>query len=649
MAINPSLLISAAILQDYLVDKDAGLPLSSGIITLYSDTQRSLLKPWYMQQGTNPPYSYVELPNPMTLSAVGTIQDVDGNDVIPFFYPYETDNVTFDSYYITVQNSDLELQFTRSNFPFVATLSTTSEISTNENIITNSCFWRNLESITLNSSSNYNTISINSNTLYYYTVAPSQHDGYIMPDINYFKNATDGTDEINFNTFTSSFPDNILIGDITPEFYMNINCTSIGSSTLRYLQIPLSLHIDSLSGFTQDSFTVQAMSVDGLNETLTVGIYQFCGTGVTTPPISVKTFVLGPGWNKFVINLPIPSAQGVTVGQGGDDALYIQIGFPSSSVFNVNIALPSFYLSNTAATNSFQTYDQVNSIISSPRTGDVRISNNSFNSYGWTAMNDGVIALTTPTGLQISRINKDTWPLYNLMWNIAKPYDTGSNSNPICQMYTALGAATNFGSTSYSDFISNKSLALTKSMGRVFLGTVPISSLINTYRTTFVASNSAGTLLLTTANNVNFFKGMPITFSTTGTLPTGIVSTNVYYVGSFNGTTGLFVSTSFSNAMSGTYIAFTNTGSGTHTITSANTGAIEGQYAHTQLESELAIHHHSPLGGGIGFDVRVAAGGDSNFNAGTQNRADATTGNTGSSTPFNITQPGTFGNIFIKL
>ena len=44
MAINPNLLIVAPMLQDYLVDKD-GLPLSAGVVTLYSETQRSILKP----------------------------------------------------------------------------------------------------------------------------------------------------------------------------------------------------------------------------------------------------------------------------------------------------------------------------------------------------------------------------------------------------------------------------------------------------------------------------------------------------------------------------------------------------------------------------------------------------------------------------
>ena len=40
MPINTDLLIAAPMLQDYLVDKDTGGPLSNGIVTMYKDNQR---------------------------------------------------------------------------------------------------------------------------------------------------------------------------------------------------------------------------------------------------------------------------------------------------------------------------------------------------------------------------------------------------------------------------------------------------------------------------------------------------------------------------------------------------------------------------------------------------------------------------------
>jgi hypothetical protein len=186
----------------------------------------------------------------------------------------------------------------------------------------------------------------------------------------------------------------------------------------------------------------------------------------------------------------------------------------------------------------------------------------------------------------------------------------------------------------------------------VLLGTAPTSTLLTPQSTTYTASSSTG-LLITTANAVNFFNGMPIVFTNTGgAIPTGLVANAVYYVSGFNGTTAFKVSTTFANAMAGTVIAFTNAGSGTNTVTSAVTGSSEGEYAHTQLVAELAAHNHTSLPGGVGagFDIRVADGsGDGNIPAGNQNRNDSTTNTTGSSTPFNVTQPGTFYNIYFKL
>ena len=125
MAINPALLVSTTSFQEVLVDR-TGAPLTAGVVTLYQDSNRSILKNWYQQTGTPGNYTYVALPNPMTLSAAGTLEDSDGNDIIPFFYPYnEEDSVQLEPYYITVHNAEEQLQFTRDNFPFMASSTVT--------------------------------------------------------------------------------------------------------------------------------------------------------------------------------------------------------------------------------------------------------------------------------------------------------------------------------------------------------------------------------------------------------------------------------------------------------------------------------------------------------------------------------------------
>lgn len=105
-------------LQMYFVDKDTGAPLAGGIITFYEDDARTILKPIYQLNGTYPygPNSFTQLNNPITLTSVGTFADNNGNDIIPYFYPYDA-NGDLELYYITVYSSGLVLQFTREAWP----------------------------------------------------------------------------------------------------------------------------------------------------------------------------------------------------------------------------------------------------------------------------------------------------------------------------------------------------------------------------------------------------------------------------------------------------------------------------------------------------------------------------------------------------
>lgn len=80
---------------------------------------------------------------------------------------------------------------------------------------------------------------------------------------------------------------------------------------------------------------------------------------------------------------------------------------------------------------------------------------------------------------------------------------------------------------------------------------------------TFTASSSTG-LLLTYANDWTTFQ--KVRFTTTGTLPTGLALATDYWLVR-QGATSAKVSTSFANAIAGTVIAFTDAGTGTHTLT----------------------------------------------------------------------------------
>lgn len=657
MPIQTSLLISAAMLQDYFVDNATGLAMANGTITMYQDNSRTTLKNWYYQTGSPGNYTYITLPNPLTLSGVGTIQDGNGNDVIPFYYPYDESNpvVTPQAYYVVVVNSNGQSQFVRQNFPFITSsgFTPTGSSITNKNLIVNNVFWRNIGS--LNATTLTNSTTINGGNIFYATLAPSQHDGFTMSDIQFYKNANGATDTLTFYEFVppssgTTFPDQVFYpGDVTPEFYLNLNCTGAGSETTKYIQIPISLHVKSLSGYPNSTVRLHAMAVPGSsNGQITVGIFQYLGSGATSPiTVPSQTIILGNSWQSYPINIPMPSAANLTLGPGGDDALYLQIGFPTADVCNINIAKPSLYLSETIPDDDFDTYDEVNAIISSPRTGDLRTSVNTFSPFGWVPMNDGTIG--TVASAATCRANADTWPLFNLLWTLSKPYDSGSTFNPICQLYTSGGGAANFGSTAIGDFSGNNALALTRMFGKVLLGTAPSSSLLIAQKTTFTASNSGGNLLVTTANTVNYFNGMPIVFTNTGGgLPGNLVANAVYYVATFNGTNTFGVATTFANALASVFVPFSSAGTGTNTVASAVTGSSEGEYGHVQLLSEIIDHTHTSAAG----QEFIGGGASGIYGAGGLGSIQPNTGgitNYPGQTAFNVTQPGTFYNIYIKL
>lgn len=125
MALDPRY-IPAFSIEEVLLNKDTGAPLSGGLVYFEQDNQRGVLKPVYQITGTSPNYTYIQLPNPVVLSSIGTFEDSLGNPVIPYFYPYdEAGNVEY--YYVRVTSSEDVAQFDREAVPYVP-LSNTSEV-----------------------------------------------------------------------------------------------------------------------------------------------------------------------------------------------------------------------------------------------------------------------------------------------------------------------------------------------------------------------------------------------------------------------------------------------------------------------------------------------------------------------------------------
>jgi hypothetical protein len=227
------------------------------------------------------------------------------------------------------------------------------------------------------------------------------------------------------------------------------------------------------------------------NSNVTLSFRQFFGNGSNGPsgdviqPIGTLNFI-GNTWTLTEFDsVVISSIAGKTLGNCGNDALFLQINFPLSANFNVDFILPSLYLGNTPSLIDFHTLDFVDAIVNSPRTGDIRLSINAF-ILGWVAMNDGVLSNSTgvfvlPAGFSVARRNIDTFPLFDLIWR------TFQASQTLAPMFDNGGASVAYGSNSDSDFSGNRQLALTKAAGRILanigtpsLNSVPVTGGSNT-------------------------------------------------------------------------------------------------------------------------------------------------------------------------
>ncbi len=138
MAID-SHFIPAFSIEDVLLDKDTGMPLTGGQVLFEKANQPGVKKFVWQITNTSGVYSYTQLPNPMTLSSIGTFEDSLGNPVIPYFFPYDAAGSP-EYYRIVVTSSGGVEQFVRDPQPYIADTGGTGVSGAYENEISNPQF-----------------------------------------------------------------------------------------------------------------------------------------------------------------------------------------------------------------------------------------------------------------------------------------------------------------------------------------------------------------------------------------------------------------------------------------------------------------------------------------------------------------------------
>lgn len=122
-AFDSNLFILATSIQQSFLDKNSGLLLEGGYLYFYKDdASRNTMKPVYYQVGDFGSYEMIAFPNPMILSAIGTVVDPGGNPKQIYYNPFDGENNP-ENYFIEVYSSGGKLtgtfQFSIANFPGV--------------------------------------------------------------------------------------------------------------------------------------------------------------------------------------------------------------------------------------------------------------------------------------------------------------------------------------------------------------------------------------------------------------------------------------------------------------------------------------------------------------------------------------------------
>ena len=288
MAIDPHY-IPAFSIEDVILDKDTGYPLSGGYVYFYEDNQRTQLKPVYQITGTSPDYSYIPLPNPMILSSIGTFIDSLGNPVIPYFYPYvegqDPEELLPDYYFVEVFSSTAVFQFSREAVPYIPDIGTQEFESVLTNAISNPQFSRVLFDTTVSNSATFTFLSATNQ------VFP------IAPDWDFIVTCP-SSGSITVSQITPTGSTNVITN---PGTLLNIKASGITSLLLRQ-RLYGSPNLWG-NGYLSASFIAKTYTGTTLGLNL---YYSQSGGTVTQQPIIQATLTQDGNYNAFSGSIELP-------------------------------------------------------------------------------------------------------------------------------------------------------------------------------------------------------------------------------------------------------------------------------------------------------------------------------------------------------
>lgn len=319
MALNANYMIAPS-LQEYFVDKNTGLPLVGGQVYFYSDVNRTSLKDIYQLSGSPPNYGYTLLPNPITLTGVGTFSDGQNNDVIPYYYPYNSAG-NVELYYIRVFDQNGQEQFTREGWPNFVTNSGGTTEADFTNYVPNGQF------LLHNANQPLSTTEFDSTGIDYTPVA--QGGWYFARS-----HGSTATDTISFPVYQNYTSD--------PAQSPRFSIKAVRTVTSSDIYCDIRLRFDDVNKFGDPNqlyllqFSAQSNSGSPLSNVV-IGTYKYFGTGTNnspSPPLPtpVKTVSIPVGLTTIPVLINFDTNDRKTIGDNNDDFIEIYINLNGSGL-----------------------------------------------------------------------------------------------------------------------------------------------------------------------------------------------------------------------------------------------------------------------------------------------------------------------------
>ncbi len=457
-----------------LIDQNA-TPAGGGYITSWRSLNKSQPKLIFQNASNTIPYpnsGQSSEPNSYTIAF-----DANGVAPGPFYFETDTSNLN-ETYFIQAFNAEHTLLWQIDGYLPGGSGSggNTTTFLPLTNYIANNQF---INALT-------NATPVVTTTMTNLVIAPSNHEGFtpapstalalngtfgvLGPDVRFLKNSTANTDSIAFPTFTLG--SSALTGDVTPVRYLQYVCgTGNPGETYKCFQFPICQKVQNLSNQLM-TFRIWANATTPVILDLYTRQYFGSGTGATvesspaTRQLVGSTPALTGIWTAYDISFTMPNISGKSIGspnaQTNDDAVYLQLSPPLNTACTILFTKPQLYLGDISPDAEFEDYDQINSINSTPRCGDVRIGLTPSAPLGWLAMDDSTIgnslSVATTKGDYLFQLYST---IYTSVSNAWAPV-SGGRSGGGTTMANAI-----------TDFLANKTLTLPRALGRALAGANP--------------------------------------------------------------------------------------------------------------------------------------------------------------------------------